>query len=192
MHTQLQSFLRRYLGVVAITLAPVVFTTFVSIPFNLQRHPGDLDGHRISIDAEALPRPDLPRLPDVDTVPQAPLHASQRPVRGQQEIPGPARRVEHDKARQFLVQRPQLRRARGRGDARPPRPHDRRLQHPRDVGIIGEVGPERVPLRLKEAQWETMFQWLSRSLQARSRSRPGEEVPLEDPTGPRGWGTLPS
>lgn len=42
MHTQLQSFLRRYLGVVAITLAPVVFTAFVSIPFNLERHPGEL------------------------------------------------------------------------------------------------------------------------------------------------------
>jgi len=57
---------------------------------------------------------------------------------------------------------------------------------------LRELCPERVPLRLKDARWETMFQWLSRSLQARSRSRPGEEVPLEDPTGPRGWGTLPS
>lgn len=42
MHTQLQSFLRRYLGVVVITLAPVIFTAFVSIPFNLQRHPGEV------------------------------------------------------------------------------------------------------------------------------------------------------
>jgi hypothetical protein len=42
MHTQLQSFLRRYLGVVAITLAPVIFTAFVSIPFNLERHPGEI------------------------------------------------------------------------------------------------------------------------------------------------------
>lgn len=57
---------------------------------------------------------------------------------------------------------------------------------------LGELCPDRVPLRLKDAQWETMFQWLSRSLQARSRSRPGDEVPLEDPTGPRGWGALPS
>jgi uncharacterized protein YegL len=57
---------------------------------------------------------------------------------------------------------------------------------------LAELCPDRVPLRLKEAQWESMFQWLSRSLQARSRSRPGDEVPLEDPTGPRGWGTLPS
>jgi uncharacterized protein YegL len=57
---------------------------------------------------------------------------------------------------------------------------------------LGELSPDRTPLRLKEAQWGTMFQWLSRSLQARSRSRPGEEVPLEDPTGPKGWGALPS
>lgn len=57
---------------------------------------------------------------------------------------------------------------------------------------LAELCPGRVPLRLKEAQWASMFQWLSRSLQARSRSRPGDEVPLEDPTGPRGWGTLPS
>ncbi len=42
MHTQLQSFLRRYLGVVAITLAPVIFTAFASIPFNLERHPGEV------------------------------------------------------------------------------------------------------------------------------------------------------
>ncbi|HOY34671.1 MAG TPA: hypothetical protein PLX45_00475 [Piscinibacter sp.] len=42
MHTQLQSFLRRYFGVVMITLAPVIFTAFVSIPFNLERHPGEV------------------------------------------------------------------------------------------------------------------------------------------------------
>lgn len=57
---------------------------------------------------------------------------------------------------------------------------------------LRDLTPDRTPLRLKEAQWETMFQWLSRSLQARSRSRPGEETPLEDPTGPAGWGALPS
>jgi len=57
---------------------------------------------------------------------------------------------------------------------------------------LKELSPDRTPLRLKEAQWAEMFQWLSRSLQARSRSRPGEETPMEDPTGPRGWGALPS
>lgn len=57
---------------------------------------------------------------------------------------------------------------------------------------LAELSPDRAPLRLKEAQWGAMFQWLSRSLQARSRSRVGEEVPLENPTGPTGWGALPS
>jgi len=57
---------------------------------------------------------------------------------------------------------------------------------------LKELCPDRLPLRIKAAQWDTMFQWLSRSLQARSRSRPGEEVALEDPTGPHGWGALPS
>lgn len=42
MHTQLHAFLRRFLGVVVITLVPVVFTAFVSIPFNLERHPGEM------------------------------------------------------------------------------------------------------------------------------------------------------
>lgn len=57
---------------------------------------------------------------------------------------------------------------------------------------LRELSPDRAPLRLREARWEAMFQWLSRSLAARSRSRPGDEVPLEDPTGPAGWGALPS
>jgi uncharacterized protein YegL len=57
---------------------------------------------------------------------------------------------------------------------------------------LKELTPDRAPLCLKDAEWANMFQWLSRSLQARSRSRLGDEVPLEDPTGPRGWGTLPS
>jgi uncharacterized protein YegL len=57
---------------------------------------------------------------------------------------------------------------------------------------LAELSPDRAPLRLRDAKWEDMFQWLSRSVQARSRSRPGDEVPLEDPTGPRGWGALPS
>jgi uncharacterized protein YegL len=57
---------------------------------------------------------------------------------------------------------------------------------------LQELSPGRTPLRLQEAKWEAMFQWLSRSLQARSRSRPGDDVALEDPTGPRGWGMLPS
>ncbi len=42
MHIQLQGFLRRYLGVVAITLVPVIFTAFISMPLSLARHPGEV------------------------------------------------------------------------------------------------------------------------------------------------------
>jgi uncharacterized protein YegL len=57
---------------------------------------------------------------------------------------------------------------------------------------LAELSSERTPLKLQQAQWEAMFQWLSRSVQARSRSRLGDETPMEDPTGPKGWGALPS
>jgi uncharacterized protein YegL len=57
---------------------------------------------------------------------------------------------------------------------------------------LQELSPARTPLRLRDARWETMFQWLSRSVQARSRSRLGDETPMDDPTGPKGWGALPS
>jgi uncharacterized protein YegL len=61
-----------------------------------------------------------------------------------------------------------------------------------DFKRLAELSPDRTPLRLQEARWETMFRWLSRSVQARSRSRLGDETPMEDPTGPSGWGALPS
>ena len=40
MSTDPQNFLRQFMGVVAKTLAPVVFLAFVSMPFNLGRHAG--------------------------------------------------------------------------------------------------------------------------------------------------------
>ena len=51
--------------------------------------------------------------------------------------------------------------------------------------------PNRTPLQLKEAQWSEMFLWLSRSLAKISDSRIGEQINLENPTGPEGWGTIP-
>lgn len=41
MNTALRSFTRQYVGVVLLTLVPVVLTAFLSIPYSLSRHPGD-------------------------------------------------------------------------------------------------------------------------------------------------------
>ena len=41
MNSELRHFLTPLIGVVAITLVPVVLTAFLTIPFNLGRHPGD-------------------------------------------------------------------------------------------------------------------------------------------------------
>ncbi|HJV97066.1 MAG TPA: hypothetical protein VJ608_13555 [Albitalea sp.] len=49
MNTDLQHFLHRFVGVVAITLLPIVFTAFVSMPLSLSRHPGEVASQGVTL-----------------------------------------------------------------------------------------------------------------------------------------------
>jgi uncharacterized protein YegL len=48
----------------------------------------------------------------------------------------------------------------------------------------------RDPLRLDGLRFRDLFLWLSRSMKSVSMSTPGDQVKLEDPTGPQGWGSV--
>jgi uncharacterized protein YegL len=48
----------------------------------------------------------------------------------------------------------------------------------------------RQPLKLQELRFRDLFKWLSNSLSAVSKSQVDTTVPLENPTGPTGWGSV--
>jgi uncharacterized protein YegL len=62
---------------------------------------------------------------------------------------------------------------------------------PADMDLLAQIAPpERAPVQLRPGRFKDMFAWLSRSQQRVSASKVGDQVALENPTGPQGWAEI--
>jgi uncharacterized protein YegL len=60
-----------------------------------------------------------------------------------------------------------------------------------NMNLLAKIAPPEIePIILREGMFKEMFRWLSLSLSGVSRSTPGDQIALDDPTGPKGWAKI--